>query len=360
MDRSEPQRPGINWAVVRTTAHRAVGDNWLEVGEPLEQLRARYAAFVADAKHLIAEFTGWSLPAVPENVDVTDREGWVDVNIDQFRRLFDALTPAFLPEPGPSALNRVLAGAGATALSVQVGLLLGFLARLVLGQFDVALFGAAADRRVLFVEPNIQGMIESMGVDPDSFRFYLSLHETTHAAEFAAHPWLAEYLMDLLREYAGSAGDNSLSALLGHLVGHYLDDEPAGALGHLISEEQRAIFARLQAVMSLIEGYSDYVMHELAPRRLRDAAAIEREFAARRQHRSALRRVLFQLTGLDLKLAQYEMGRQFVSQVIEQAGRAAIDHVWRGPESLPTLSEIQHPSRWLKRMGFAASAEDER
>jgi coenzyme F420 biosynthesis associated uncharacterized protein len=353
--RPENGRLGIDWAIVRAAAHRTVGANWLEVGPPLEALRACYASYVADAKDLIAEFTGWTLPIGPENVEVADREAWVDANIGQFRRLFEVLGPSLFPDPGPNAVHRLVAGAGAAALSVQVGLLLGFLSRRVLGQFDVAFFGAAADRRVLFVEPNIQRAIEVMRVKPESFRFYLSLHETTHVAEFGAHPWLSDYLMGLLREYLGALGEDPLAALAARLTGRRGGLGDAGPIGLFMSDEQRAIFDRLQAAMSLIEGYGDYVMHALAPRRLADADEIDRKFAERRKRRSPLEQILFRITGLDLKLAQYAAGERFVSQLVALAGHEAVQRVWQDAASLPTMDEIRHPPRWLARMGIAAA-----
>ncbi|GIW06244.1 MAG: hypothetical protein KatS3mg060_1049 [Dehalococcoidia bacterium] len=355
MAQAEAGRPGIDWAIVRAAAHRTVGTNWLEVGPALERLQAQYAAYVADSKALIAEFTGWTLPIAPENVEVADREAWVDANIGQFRRLFEALAPSLFPDPGPNAFNRVLAGAGVVALSVQVGLLLGFLSRRVLGQFDVAFFGAAADRRVLFVEPNIRRAIAVMRVNPDSFRLYLSLHETTHVAEFGAHPWLADYLIGLLRDYLGTLGGDPLASLAARLAGRSSGAAGAGPIGLFLSDEQRAIFDRLQAAMSLIEGYGDYVMHTLAPRRLADAAEIDRKFAERRRRRSPLEQLVFRITGLDLKLAQYAAGERFVSQIVELAGHDAAQLAWRDADSLPTMKEILEPPRWLERMGITAA-----
>ncbi|MFN8533762.1 MAG: zinc-dependent metalloprotease [Dehalococcoidia bacterium] len=343
----------IDWRVVRATAHRTVGTNWLEVGAPLDQVRRQYSDYVADAKALIAEFTGWTLPVGPETVEVADREAWVDANIGQFRRLFDTLAPTLFPEPGSGPVNQIVAGAGVLAISVQVGLLLGFLSRRVLGQFDVAFLGAAEDRRVLFVEPNIQRAVALMKVNPNSFRFYLSLHETTHVAEFGAHPWLSDYLMGLLKQYLGTLGDDPLAALSARLVQRRPDS--GGAIGLLMTDEQQAIFNRLQAAMSLIEGYGDYVMHQIAPRRLADAAELHHKFAERRKRRSPFEQLVFRITGLNLKLAQYAAGERFVEQIAEIAGHEATTVAWRDSNSLPTLDEIQEPARWLDRLAIASA-----
>jgi uncharacterized protein (DUF2342 family) len=60
--------------------------------------------------------------------------------------------------------------------------------------------------------------------------------------------------------------------------------------------------------------------------------------------------LLFRLTGLEMKMRQYEQGEAFVLAVERQAGWEALDRVWRGPDALPTLEEITDPSSWLRRV----------
>ena len=65
----------------------------------------------------------------------------------------------------------------------------------VLGQYDLALLSAeAAPGRLLFVEENIRATARALGVPLGPFRTWIALHETTHAFEFEAHPWLRPYL----------------------------------------------------------------------------------------------------------------------------------------------------------------------
>ena len=77
----------------------------------------------------------------------------------------------------------------------QLGFLLGFMGTRVLGQYDLALLSAeATPGRLLFVEENIRQTARSLDLPLDPFRTWIALHETTHAFEFEAHPWLRPYL----------------------------------------------------------------------------------------------------------------------------------------------------------------------
>jgi len=51
-----------------------------------------------------------------------------------------------------------------------------------------------------------------------------------------------------------------------------------------------------------------------------------------------------------MKMRQYEQGERFVLAVEREAGWETLDRVWQGPESLPTLPEINEPSLWLTRV----------
>jgi putative hydrolase len=103
--------------------------------------------------------------------------------------------------------------------------------------------------------------------------------------------------------------------------------------------------------MSLMEGFSDWVMDEVGAEVLPDVRGIRRRFEARRnQRRRPLDRLLARLTGMDLKLEQYRRGERFVAGVYGSGGAAAIGRLWAGPETLPSETELDEPEAWLRRV----------
>ncbi len=59
---------------------------------------------------------------------------------------------------------------------------------------------------------------------------------------------------------------------------------------------------------------------------------------------------LQKLLGIEQKMKQYEVGERFVRGVYEIGGRPAFDAVWRAPENLPTVAELERArDRWLAR-----------
>jgi putative hydrolase len=117
-----------------------------------------------------------------------------------------------------------------------------------------------------------------------------------------------------------------------------------------MSPPQLESFQRTQALMSLLEGYSNHVMNAAGEQLLPGFTQIHERFERRNQARTQLERAILRLTGLDLKMEQYQAGERFVDTVIASRDRNFMNRVWEGPANLPTLDEIRAPARWIARM----------
>jgi coenzyme F420 biosynthesis associated uncharacterized protein len=235
----------------------------------------------------------------------------------------------------------------------QFGLLLGFMGQRVLGQYDLALLSAEAEPgQLLFVEENVRHTARTLGVPLDPFRTWIALHETTHAFEFEAHPWLRPYLAERLERQLG--GLSRSAADLGRDASRALGRALRGGDGHwlerLMSDEQRRLFRETQVVMSLLEGFSDHVMDEVGRDLVPGVTTISARFHARRATRTPMERAILRITGLDLKMEQYAKGERFVAAVERAAGPAGLRRLWDGPETLPREGELERPERWVRRV----------
>ncbi|HET9852435.1 MAG TPA: zinc-dependent metalloprotease [Candidatus Limnocylindrales bacterium] len=327
---------------------------------PLE-LRAADGAYreaMARVAPRLAEALGTQLPGVVERAAVVDRAGWIRANVGTFQslisRMEDELLDQVVPEGG-GLTRATMALANRWVTSQQLGYLLGFMGTRVLGQYDIALLSAEAeDGRLLFVEENIRGTAHALGIPVAPFRTWIALHETTHAFEFEAHPWLRPYIATRLERqlsmFSGNASNLGRDTL--RAIGRTLRGEAGGEhwMESLMGEEQRRLFRETQAVMSLLEGFSDYVMDEVGRGLVEDVEKISARFHERRQRRSGFERAVLRLTGMDLKMEQYAKGERFVRAIAEARGRAALARIWDGPESLPSAEEIAEPERWIERV----------
>jgi len=317
-----------------------------------------YEAAMARIVPALSAALGAELPGVVERAGVVDRAGWVHANVGTFASLIGRLETDLLDQivPVGGGLGKAsMALANRFLTTRQFGYMLGFMGQRVLGQYDLALLSAeATPGRLLFVEENIRQTAINLDLPLGPFRTWIALHETTHAFEFEAHPWLRPYLASRLdRQLAAFSRDASTlsrDALRG--LGRALrgDGGESHWMERLMGEEQRRLFRETQAVMSLLEGFSDYIMDEVGRELVPGVARISARFHERRERRSVTERAIMRLTGMDLKMEQYRNGERFVSAIAAARGPAALRRLWDGPETLPREGEIEAPERWIARV----------
>ncbi len=357
----------VDWHAAARVAGRLAAPGPVADRAVLEALVAelRTSADVA-ARHVV-DATGMT-PADgrrPEDVArvvVVDRPRWARANAEMF-----AVMAAPLARRSDGSAVEV-PDAARLAAAAQAGGVLALLSGKVLGQYDPFTAAPGEPGRLLLVAPNVLQVERALGVDAHDFRLWVSLHEQTHALQFAAAPWLAGHLRersaDLLSDLAdltprpgaaraerpaGPRLDDLLSAVARGLTG----PEGSGGVLHVLSPRQRAVFDEVSGVMALLEGHADVMMDEVGPRVVPSVRAIRRAFERRRDQATragGVERVLRRLLGLDLKLAQYRDGAAFVRGVRRRAGADGLNAVWSGPTALPTLAEIGDPAAWVRRV----------
>jgi coenzyme F420 biosynthesis associated uncharacterized protein len=325
----------------------------------LRHAEPAYAEAMEKVVPALARALGSELPGVVERAGVVDRAGWVHANVRTFAQLIGRLEGDLIDQiiPQGGGLGKAtVALANRFVTSRQIGLMLGFMGQRVLGQYDLALLSAeTTPGRLLFVDENIRQTAKALDLPLEPFRTWIALHETTHAFEFEAHPWLRPYLASRLERQlsAFSRDAATLSRDAIRRLGQALRGGDGGGrhwMERLMSDEQRVLFRETQAVMSLLEGFSDYVMDEVGRELVPDVGRISARFHERRQNRTPFERAIMRLTGMDLKMEQYRRGEKFVAAIARQAGPAALRRLWESPDTLPTDAELDAPERWIARV----------
>jgi coenzyme F420 biosynthesis associated uncharacterized protein len=356
----------IDWSLAVGVALRTCGSvPPLSPGERVA-LENRYRAVLERIEEPIARYTSTHLPLQGTEVRVLDRPSWIRTNAGNFKELLEPFEQFYQEqarrEPSGGA---AVSGVSRLALSSQIGVLLGYLARRVLGQYDISLLGREPvdAGKLYFVEPNIRALETTLGLPPDEIRTWIALHEATHAHEFELHPWVRRYLNSTLQEYLGSmvgeladGGGNGRGAFGGfatRLVQGLRDGR--NLMQSFMTPEQQALVSRLQALMALLEGYSNHIMHQVGRGLLPHFAEIEARIEARQKQRSPIEQWFLRITGLSMKMEQYVLGEAFIRHVIEARGVDLLNRVWDGPEALPTEEELRAPGAWIARVEAAAA-----
>jgi len=355
----------IDWEWATMVAARACGPDGTLQADSRLRLQREYEAMVREIEQPIADYTGTRLPLGQTKVLVLDRADWIKANVANFEQLFQPVEELYQESlrksgpglPGMTSLSRMF-------LSGQVGLLLGYLARKVLGQYDISLLGREPleSGKLYFVEPNIQVLERQLEVPPAELRKWIALHEATHAHEFEVNPWVRGYLNGQLHGYLRSMADElggaSTLSVLGTILTRLAQNVRNGhnLIEAVMSPHQRQMLSRLQALMSLAEGYSNHVMNRIGAELLPHYDEIHARVEQRQRERGQIEELFLHLTGLKMKMEQYALGEKFASRVVDQRGMGFLNQAWQEPERLPTEAEVRDPERWIARMDELAAA----
>ncbi|HET9094193.1 MAG TPA: zinc-dependent metalloprotease, partial [Solirubrobacteraceae bacterium] len=171
----------IDWIVAEWIAARVAGTG----GAPSPQIDL--GPIAQDARERVIAYTGLvprgPLPP-PEGVS---RREWIASNIASTRALIEPMLERVTERLGavrPAAQLWL----GVTGSS-EIGLLVGYLAQRVLGQYELVLLPERAEGRpprLLFVLPNLGEAVRRFGADEREFVTWVALHEVTHAVQFGA------------------------------------------------------------------------------------------------------------------------------------------------------------------------------
>lgn len=355
-----PAGPIADWSLARRVAG-LVASRGAPASDAAQAraLRQELHHAVGRADPLARRATGLGDALEPADCVVVSRRTWIDLNAASLAWVTAPLADKVLRRP--PAQRRV----ARTALGFQLGVVLGYLSTRVLGQYEVLRPHDATPGRLLLVGPNLLQLQTELGadgdgesIDPAEVRFGIVLHELGHRLQFEGVPWLRDHLRGLLDAYIADAELDSerLKEVAGRVPELLRDPsrltDPARLAELVLTPQQSAVFARAQALMSLLEGHGNVVMDwgaELTDSGVNgfDASRVRRALNSRRNRagESALRRAL----GLSLKAQQYAVGERFILDVAERHGRDAFARVWEGPEQLPRTEELDDPDAWVRR-----------
>lgn len=354
---AEPVEP-IDWDLALRIARRVAGRPSGAGTTAADSLRADFAEVTTEAEALVADFTGLHA-AGPAQGQTLDRSGWIEANIASMRRLLAPLTDKL----GGRIASSPLAPVGRTVAGAEFGVLLGWVAKRVLGQYDLLVPDDGAttarsgpDDAVYFVGVNVVALEQRHAFRPRDFRLWIALHELTHRAQFTGVPWLRPYFLSLVEQSLSLVEPDPKRFV--RVVGRVADDlragrnplDAGGLVGLIATPAQQVLLDRTQALMSLLEGHGNLVMNHLGRDHVAGQARMARILAARRSA-GGLSAVVQKLLGFELKMRQYEIGERFCEAVVNEAGMGALDYAWRDSESLPTSAELAAPDDWLRRVG---------
>ena len=247
--------------------------------------------------------------------------------------------------------------------AMQVGSVVGHLARRSLGQYDLPLPRTAAND-ILVVTGNLDRVAEEWSLPGDDLRLWLCAHEMAFHAVLA-RPHVAKRLEELVvahvrlvrpdpRDFEGLLQGIDPGSIpgLAQIIG---DPSLLGDADYDPSPELEKVRAQLASLTAAIAGYAEYVTSVVASRLIGGHAPIGEAMRRRRVGRGEGERVAESLFGLHLDQEDVDRGAAFVQGVLERSGELDLARLWIDEKHLPTPAEVDAPGLWLARINLEAT-----
>jgi putative hydrolase len=297
---------------------------------------------------------------------------WAQRTLDDYRPLFTDLATAL----GSSASNSEssdgdpFAGMFANltnmlapmTMGMTVGSMVGLIAKRSLGQYDLPLPRPTGSRLALLAD-NIDAFATEWDLAIDDVRMWTLVREivthqlygiahirdevtsliSAHVAAFRPDPTAISDKLSSIESSDPSEMMMSLQKILG---------DPELLLGAVRTPEQDRLRPRLDTILSVVIGWSDYMTDLVGAKVLGNPGRIAEAARRRRVDGGEETKFVERLLGVHVERQRVEAGRAFVDGVIQRAGVTGLTPLYTNAASLPTPAELEAPGLWLARMEF--------
>lgn len=373
------QQGPVSWDAARQLALSiATGGESEPNVDPMDRIQLEQLARVADLH--VGSTTGLTTSASGrlEVVPVT-RTQWLAASIDVYKPLVEAIAASLgadaqgadeptLPTLDPGAdpeqaaeawLGGMMQMLSPMMLGMTAGSMLGHLATRSFGQYDLPVPRPGSDE-ILLVVRNLDEFGQAWSLDRDELRLWVCLHEIAHHAVLGI-PHVRRRLTELLTGWVSNfrPDTGALEERLGSLDPsdpqglasvQSMFGDPEVVLGAIRSPAQDELQPLLEALVTVVVGYVDWVMDTVGERLMSGYERITEAMRRQRVEAAAADRFVGQILGLDLTQDLYDRGAAFIDGVVERAGAEGLDRLWSSERTLPTPNEVAAPGLWLARI----------
>ncbi len=395
----QPTQGTVDFALARRVALEVAGQG---DRAPSDAERTRAAEAFALAEHWL-DTTGLPSPADAGTLVIGNRSGWIDAALGALRPLIVPVTEASiaamtelareqfaqldvedfdqlgitLPEGFGDVLRQLAQGdigamlqpAGAMMAGLQVGQVIGKLARQLHGQYDLGI-PTAPTGQAHWIAPNITETFDGFDLDATEVAIMIATTEAAYRRIFHAVNWLEAHLHALVAEFARGIEVDAqrLEALTDELM-LGVDPENPDELRQAMEKAaqfrleptpaQTRTLERLQTIVSVTGAWARLEARRAVGTRLPERDRVEEVLRRRRATQGDGESQLAALLGLDLRPRDDRAGDVFVAMVDDTLGPTGLLRVLAHPENLPHVDELHDPQQWLTRMSASSDIPDD-
>ena len=369
MNSAEGDSP-VNFDVAERIARQQIGST--------PAVRANDAQAVEESVRLAELWLDGAsaLPASNGRVEAWSPEHWVNKTMPMWKRLVSPVAEQMnraqlesLPEEaremlGPMAgMMQQMAGMN---FGMQVGNALGDLAKQSLTGSDFGL-PVAPEGTIAILPANCTGAAEELDMPGQEVLVYIAAREAARQRLFKHVPWLVERLVSSVEEYAlGLVIDTShleeatrelnLESGDPQAIQDALQRLQGMDLSPRISSRNAAATARLETLLALVEGWTEFVVSEALGERIPSTAALTEAWRRRRATGGSAEKAFSRVVNIEFSTPKVAEAVELWRRATVAVGVERRDQVWDHPDFLPTAEHLDAPADFID--GLLDDADD--
>lgn len=331
--------------------------------------------FTRIAELHVADVTGMTIgqSGHPINVHALNQPAWVERSLARWKEILGSIVLArtsSVPSSDISdaegadeaAMTKMMqqwfAMLAPTLAAMQIGSIIGHLAKRTHGQYDLLLPGDFSDGPAIVVE-NRKTFAVDWSLPESDVSLWMSVNDIAlhsvmsrdHVSKrlhdlIVAHASTLNIDTDALQRQLESAMPSSMSELAEILGDTRTIESPQTSTTRLQHARE------LETLVTVIRGYADWVSKTVAERAIGARSLIAEAITRSRIERSEDEHAADSLMGVEHNAEMYERGRRFIQGIIDRNGERYLAQLWVVESNLPTPAELDAPGLWLERINL--------
>ena len=356
----------VNWKVGEQMARETIARQHMDSLSAATGERARTALQTANL---------WLDPATTIDPCLGPNQAWTRLDwlahsLSTFKRLTEpvganvarAFTTAIAEqlEHAPEELKGLFGGDTAGTMHALIASLMGMQYGIGLSELAAVSFGTSDSglplvegQTAALVPSNIADFADGLEADEDEVMLFVAVREQATARLYSRIPWLRPQVLDTVAAYARDIeiDTESIESQVREMgldpqnmqelnVSEVFSPEP--------TESQKATLARLEHILSLVEGWVTAVSRQAVAAQLPHAVALAEMFARRTATDSPVNRAFGPLVGLELRPRRIREATTFWQLALEKLGVEGRDALWSHPDLLPGPETLDRPESFFE------------
>ncbi|MBR5950349.1 MAG: zinc-dependent metalloprotease [Actinomycetaceae bacterium] len=366
---------GVNWEIGEQVARDGAAHGGSDVLSAADAERVRTSLQTAslwldpatDLDPITANVQAWSrgdyvtqcLPAfraltepVGENVARAFKEAMSDQFGDMPQELFANLG---------ASTSQMIEAMISSLLGVQYGAGLAELSTVSFGASDSGLLLGDGNTCAL-VPANIAEFAEGIDDGRDEVELFAATREQAAARLYAQVPWLRPQILDAVATYSRQI-EIDMSSIeeqvrsLDFTMNTPQEIDLSEVFDHEVNETQQAMLSQLEHLLSLVEGWVSTVCLDAVIAHLPHAVALSELFQRRNATTSPANRTFGSLVGLELAPRRIREAAAFWRMAGTKLDIEERDKLWTHPDLLPTPEQLSAPETFFDGPSYPVADE---